>query len=107
MQEKFPSQENKMYVRKFAAPQRILVKEDSNIAEFSSAASLEASLIHRARCVMGFRGVRNHTTVPINLNALQHGMRMILGGLDVPFAVDEPIVAEYARHIANETIYWM
>ncbi|WDS62292.1 hypothetical protein [Pseudomonas phage D6] len=96
----------KMYVRKLFAPQRILLKEDCNIAEFSSAASLEASLIHRARCVMGFRGVRNHTTVPLNGNALQHGMRMILGGLDVPFLVDEPVVAEYARHIADETIYW-
>lgn len=77
------------------------------MTEFSSAADLEASLIRRARCVMGFRGIRSWETAPINGNALQHAMRMILGGLDVPFVVDEPVVADYARHIANETVYWL
>jgi hypothetical protein len=81
-------------------------KEDFNVVEFSSLEALEKALIHRARCIMGFRGIRGWETEPINLNAVQHGVRMIAQGYREAFSVVEHIVAEYARHVADETIYW-
>lgn len=95
-----------IYVRKgFTAP-ILHIKEDGNVAEFSSVAALEASLIHRARCVLGLRKIRDWETTPINGRALQHAVRMIAEGHQGGLFVDEPIVAEYALHIASETQYW-
>jgi hypothetical protein len=81
-------------------------KEDFNVVEFSSVEALEKSLIHRARCIMGFRGIRSWETEHINLNALQHAVRMVAQEYRGCFSVVEHIVAEYARHVADETIYW-
>lgn len=95
-----------MYVSKGFSRHVAVVPEDNNVTEFSSVEDFKQKLIHRARCVMGFRGVRGWETTPVNGNAVQHGVRMVCSGHVGAFAVDEHIVAEYARHVADETIYW-
>lgn len=95
-----------MHVSKFMGHHIPVIPEDLNVVEYSSAGMMLVDLKRRARAVAGFRGVVNAGTLQLDQNALQHAERKIVDGYRGKFTVMEHIVAEYAVHVANESMYW-
>lgn len=95
-----------MYVRQLFSRPVNAIPEDSNVLYYANAEAFHKDLVRRARCVMGFRGASNADALNVNLNAVQHAERMVVGGFSGSFNVDEHIVAEYACLVASETEYY-
>ena len=96
-----------MFVSNFGTRHVPVIPEDNNVVTYESPGMFKIDLIRRARCVMGLHGVSNWETTPLNGNSIQHAERMIVGMHKGEFSIMEHIVAEYARHVASETVYWL
>lgn len=80
---------------------------------FNNDDEVQAELVKRARAVLGFRGIATFRTEPLNGNAVQHGVRILISRAAKEhkdgkwtYTVDDDLIAEHSRHVATETIYW-